>query len=195
MKHYLLKTLLVICAITLGVAQGRAEMAVVKSWDFAAIGAKLTGNSVTFASMSSGTVTYDKISCELGTGDVDGLFVQGGAAWHIYKAGSLYNGNGGARLFGINNLKAGDVVTVKTDGAYFPTVTNVTSAFDADTNTYTWTVTADGAVYGKFDPRYHYIYSITVQREKSEKPFEPTGKLVAVNGPSGNARSHPEYES
>lgn len=82
----------------------------VNEWDFGIIKANHNDKE---APTYSGSVTVNKTACDVCTGDIEGLALQGADGWMYRTAGTLMNSNKGDRMLVIQDLQAGDVVTIK----------------------------------------------------------------------------------
>lgn len=166
------------------VMSAMAETRDVASWDFTTGFA--ADKNVT---VSGSTVTVSRITHDVGTNEFEGLAFQGSGSWKVYKnGGGLYNGNSGGRSMLILNLKKDDVITIKADAASMTTFSNCTMTTDgASDGNYEFTVTADGNVGVKSNPRNKKIYTISVTREFVAGTCEdPTSQITGANG---NART------
>lgn len=112
-----------------------------------------TTETVTIGGTEMGTCSYNDI-------DIDSKFVlQTGTKW-LMRSGGLYQFNGGARSFGLQDCKAGQIITISASGDPVAT-TNVTLKSSSN-GTYVYTVTEDGGV--RFNPaRYLYFHTISVE--------------------------------
>lgn len=107
MKKVYSLLLAVIALFSVNTAKGQ-EYTVVKSWDFSTLENK---EGVTY---SDEVVTINKIDCNLGTGEYEGLAWQGANNWFGYDTGGfgLHNHNGGARTMGILGVTTGQRVEI-----------------------------------------------------------------------------------
>lgn len=185
-KITFLKSLLVAAALLVG-GNAWATPTVIKSYDFDAATAAVSSQTVL---ASSGTTSINKITCDNLTGDFAGIAVQGNGNWHIYHTNSkgvlqgngFYNNNGGGRLLGLVNLKAGDIVTITAGGGLPTSATNGTydSANSTAGTNCIYTVDADGN-FAVSVTRYNYIHTITVTRDLADIE-NPTYTITGANG-------------
>ena len=157
----------------------KSDMAVVKSWDFAAMADTMTVSDM-YMTYSDETVKVGGTASNLGTGVWEGLAMQGANKFFIRtKTGGLYQGNGGGRKVGVLDLKKASVVTIVTDGECMSladaTVAEQTSMETVDgKTTYVYTMTADGTL-ALTMTRYFNIFLIEIagrqanQEDESEK--------------------------
>lgn len=140
------------------------EYKTVKQWDFSGLENK---EVVTY---SDETITINKIDCNIGTGEYDGLAWQGADKWFGYSVNGkigLYNGNGGGRTMGILNLKPGykvDVVATTAGNLTLTTtdIVDITNSKESGTETtYTYYIKTEGTM-GLSLARYNNIYSIII---------------------------------
>ena len=164
-----------------------ATPTIVKSWDFDAATDAVASQTVL---SYSGTTTINKVACDNLTGDYVGIAVQGAGSWHIYHTNSkgvlqgkgYYNGNGGGRLFGLIDLKAGDIVHITASGGLPTSATNGTYDSEnstAGTDCY-YTVTANGH-FAVSVTRYYYIHTVSVTRDLADLEA-PTYDITGANG-------------
>ncbi|MBQ5982244.1 MAG: hypothetical protein IJL54_08770 [Prevotella sp.] len=120
-----------------------------------------------------GTISY-------GGTAVDSKFViQTGTKW-LMRSGGLYQFNGGARAFGLQDCKAGQIITIAASAD--PSVSTNATLKSSGNGTWVYTVTADGGV--KFTPaRYLWFYSINVE-DPAAGSVSYTVKYVDQNGNS-----------
>lgn len=140
------------------------EYKTVKQWDFSGLDNK---EGVTY---SDETITINKIDCNIGTGEYDGLAWQGADKWFGYSVNGkigLYNGNGGGRTMGILNLKPGykvDVVATTAGNLTLTTtdIVDITNSKESGTETtYTYYIKTEGTM-GLSLARRNNIYSIII---------------------------------
>lgn len=140
------------------------EYKTVKQWDFSKLDNK---EGITY---SDETITINKIDCNIGTGEYDGLAWQGADKWFGYSVNGkigLYNGNGGGRTMGILNLKPGykvDVVATTAGNLTLTTtdIVDITNSKESGTETtYTYYIKTEGTM-GLSLARYNNIYSIII---------------------------------
>lgn len=170
-KFYLLtKTLLVATLLCVGASNAWGIPTVIKSYDFDAATDAVSDQTVL---PYSGTTRINNTVCDNLSGGFEGVSVQGAGDWHVYhknQSGTLagkgyYNNNGGGRLFGLLNLKKGDIVTITASGGLATTATNAT--YDEVNSTATkgiYTITANGD-FAVSVTRYYYIHTVTIARE------------------------------
>lgn len=120
-----------------------------------------------------GTISY-------GGTAVDSKFViQTGTKW-LMRSGGLYQFNSGARAFGLQDCKAGQIITIAASAD--PSVSTNATLKSSGNGTWVYTVTADGGV--KFTPaRYLWFYSINVE-DPAAGSVSYTVKYVDQNGNS-----------
>ncbi len=105
------------------------------------------------------------------------FLVQTGTNW-LMRTGGLYQFNGGGRAFGINNVKAGQIITIVVNAE--PGITSNATKKSSDGNTHVFTANEDG--YVKFSlARYLYIYSVSVA-DPSASAVNYTVNFVDENG-------------
>lgn len=188
MKKIYSLLLAVIALFAVNTAKGQ-EYTVVKSWDFTNLQYK---EGVTY---SDELVTINKIGCNLGTGNYEGLAWQGPEKWFGLDIGGfgLYNGNGGARTMGVLNLTAGQRIEIvaNTDGALNLETADIATLASTEDVTpegndigrtkYTFDITADGNFGFKLQ-RYYNVFSITISEAngggEDPTPSYAVGKMV-----------------
>lgn len=107
------------------------------------------------------------------------LVLQTGTKWLVRSAG-LYQFNGGARAFGLQDCTAGQTITITASGD--PSVQTNAKLKSSNNGTYVYTVTEDGGV--MFKPaRYLYFYTIDIA-DPSADNVSYTVKFVDANGNS-----------
>ena len=191
MKKVYSLLLAVIALFSVNTAKGQ-EYTVVKSWDFSTLENK---EGVTY---SDEVVTINKIDCNLGTGEYEGLAWQGANNWFGYDTGGfgLRNHNGGARTMGILGVTTGQRVEIVAGTAgnlnlETPEVATLAGTEDATPSgnevsrtKYTFDIIADGNLGVKL-ARYNNIFSVTISEANGggepEEPSYATGKLVLAD--------------
>ena len=147
----------------------KSDMAVVKSWDFAAYCDTMTVSDA-YMTYSDETVKVGGTASNLGTGFWEGLAMQGANKYFIRtKTGGLYQGNGGGRKVGILDLVPGQKVTIVTSGECMTlNSTDITEQTSMETvdgkTTYVYTMTGEG-ILALTMTRYFNIFSITVEQQ------------------------------
>ena len=147
----------------------KSDMAVVKSWDFAAMADTMSVSDM-YMTYSDETVNVGGTASNLGTGVWEGLAMQGANKFFIRtKTGGLYQGNGGGRKVGILDLVPGQKVTIVTDSECFTlNSTDITEQTSVETvdgkTTYVYTMTGEGTL-ALTMTRYFNIFSITVEQK------------------------------
>ena len=193
MKQKLLtiKSLLVAVLLGVGVNGAWATPTVIKSWDFVAISDGLESETTAWATYSAAsTVRVSGTDCDVLNGDLDGLAMQGSGGWKlhmnnskgVYSYKGLRQANGGGRLLVVMNLKAGDVVTMTSEGGLPTSATNGT--YDSENSTEgtncIYTVTADGHLAVSCAKNNTYK-TISVTRDLADLEA-PTYEITGVDG-------------
>lgn len=144
----------------------------VKKWDFKSIYSGLNYNSAQWLNLGTTAISVNRVSCVNSTdAGTDGVVFQNTTdSWRLTNAG-LRNQGGGARTMAVPNLKKGDVVTivcsVSGTDADVVSLTTGNATVNKDGHTYTFTMTADGAlglsVARTKDYNYYTIETITME--------------------------------
>ena len=169
---------LMVLFVALGAMAQEAET---PSWDFAALCEQYP--SKTTMTYSDETTKVGGTASNLGTGEYEGLAMQGADKWFTYNGG-LYQGNGGGRKIGVLNLVKGQIITIVASGECLSVADSGTAAemsvstADGKT-TYVYVMLADGTL-ALTMTRYFVLFSIVV-----ENP-DPNAGSIAVTGISLN---------
>ncbi len=157
-----------------------AQRTLASSWDFAAL-ATAASADLTPMTYSNETVKVGGTASNLGTGDYEGLAMQGANNFYLRtEKKAIENRNGGARKIGVLNLVEGQIITIVAS-------TTCLSLADANTaieqsvttadgkTTYVYVMVADG-ILALSNARNTFLYSIVV-----ENP-DPNAGVVPVTG-------------
>lgn len=158
----------------------KAQRELVSSWDFAAL-ATVSGTDLTPMTYSDETVKVGGTASNLGTGDFEGLAMQGAGSFQLRtKNPGLENRNSGGRKVGVLDLSNEQIVTIVTDGACL-TLADANVAIESSVTTengkttYVYIMTSDGMLALTMTRNYR-LFSIMV-----ENP-DPNAADIPVTG-------------